>query len=221
MPEIFGVRVDSVDLQQAMKFVATHLKSGQKTFVTTPNPEMVMLAQKDEAFRQILNRADLAIPDGWGLKLAAPGLPRTTGRELMLALIRKGYKTLLVGGKPGIAEKAAERLRSLLVGTPTRCDLFSMTEPDIAVINRLCPDLLFLALGHGRQEKWIAKNLPQLKVKLAMGVGGALDQLVDRSLVAPVWLQKAGLEWLYRLLRQPRRIKRQLALLKFLVKIYL
>lgn len=206
MPKIFGVKVDQITLDQSVKLVETWLKTSKKHYIVTLNPEMVMLAQKDEEFRKILNQADLAIPDGWGLQLAAPGLPRTTGRELMLALIKLGHRTVLVGGKPGIAEKAASRLRSLLVG---------ISEPDVSTINKIHPDFLFLALGHGKQEKWIAKNLPRLNVKLAMGVGGALDQIAKPWLVAPKWLQNLGLEWFYRLLVQPWRIRRQLALAKF------
>lgn len=194
--EILGVKIDRIDLPQAVKLVESWLKQSKKRYIVTPNPEMVMLAQKDEELKRILNQADLAICDGVGLRLADRHLIRVTGRELMQALIKKGYKTASVGGKPGDP------------------------EPDIAKINRLRPDLLFVGMGMGKQEKWIAKNLPKLKVKLAMGVGGAIDQLKDPSLVAPAWMQRLGLEWFYRLLRQPWRLKRQLALLKFLGKIY-
>lgn len=191
MPKILGVSVNQITLVQAVNQVEQWLKTSKKHFIVTPNPEMIMLAQKDQEFRRILNQADLAIPDGWGLRLAAPGLNRVTGRELMLALIKKGYKVYLAGGKPG------------------------EPGPDIKKINRLRPDLLFVGMGMGKQEKWIAKNLPKLKVKVAMGVGGALDQIAKPWLVAPKWLQNLGLEWLYRLIFQPWRIRRQLALAKF------
>ena len=91
-----------------------------------------------------------------------------------------------------------------------------MTEPSVAAINKIKPDLLFVALGHGKQEKWIAKNLPKLKVKVAMGVGGALDYIAKPWLRAPRLLQALGLEWLWRLALQPWRVRRQLSLVKFL-----
>jgi len=155
------------------------------------------------------------------LRLAVPGLNRVSGTDLMLELIKRGHKTVLAGAAPGVAERAVAILRSVLVGKPTRTDLIGISEPDIKQINRLHPDLLFLALGHGQQERWIAKNLAKLNVKLAMGVGGALDQIAKPWLRAPKFLRALGLEWLYRLILQPWRIRRQWQLVRFLVKIYL
>jgi len=221
MPKILGVSVDQITLSQAVERVENWLKSPKKRFIVTPNPEMVMLAQQDQEFKKILNQADLAIPDGWGLRLASPGLTRVSGIDLMLALIKRGHKTLLVGGRLGIAQKAANTIRTVLVGKPTRTVLEGLSEPDVIQINRIKPDLLFVALGHGKQERWIAKNLPKLNVKVAMGVGGALDQIAKPWLRPPGFMRVLGLEWFYRLVLQPWRIKRQLALLKFLAKIYL
>ena len=208
MPKILGVQVDQITLPQAVGRVEAWLKTPQKRFIVTPNPEMVMLAQEDQEFKKILNNANLAIADGWGLKLAVPGLKRVSGIDLMLGLIKKGHKTLLVGARPGVALKAAKKLGVL-----------GLTEPDLNAINKIKPDLLFVAFGQAKQEKWIAKNLPRLQVKVAMGVGGALDQIAKPWLRAPAFLRVLGLEWLYRLIIQPWRIKRQLALLKFLFKI--
>ena len=221
MPKIFGVAVDQITLTQAVGLVESWLKQSKKRYIVTPNPEMIMLAQTDEAFRKILNQADMAIPDGAGLRLAVPGLNRVSGTDLMLELIKRGHKTVLAGAAPGVAERAVAILRSVLVGKPTRTDLIGISEPDIKQINRLNPDLLFLALGHGQQERWIAKNLAKLNVKLAMGVGGALDQIAKPWLRAPKFLRALGLEWLYRLILQPWRIRRQWQLVRFLVKIYL
>src|SRR3989344_4066126 len=201
---ILGVRVDQTSTSSALKKVASWVKEREKRYIVTPNPEMIVAAQKDEEFRRILNRADLAIPDGVGLRLADRRLQRVAGADLMLALIKQGYKTLLVGGRPGVAQRAAERLGVL-----------GMTEPSVAAINKIKPDLLFVALGHGKQEKWIAKNLPKLKVKVAMGVGGSLDYIAKPWLRAPLLIQTLGLEWLWRLILQPWRLKRQLSLLEF------
>src|SRR3989344_347544 len=207
---IVGVKVDRVTLPQALKLVSGWLKTSKKHYITTPNPEMIVAAQKDNEFRKILNGADLAIPDGVCLKLADLRLRRLAGADLMLQLIKKGHKTLLVGGQPGVAQKAAKKL-----------GVMGMTEPDVTKINKLKPQLLFVALGHGKQEKWIDKNLKKLKVKVAMGVGGALDYVAKPWLRAPKLIRLLGLEWLWRLLVQPWRLKRQLALLKFVWLIFL
>ena len=202
---ILGVKVDRVTLPQALKIVDLWLISDRsKHYITTPNPEMIVAAQKDPAFKRILNAADLAIPDGAGLRLADPKLRRLSGADLMMALIKKGYKTLLCGSKPGVAQKAAKKL-----------GVMGISQPNLSKINKIKPDLLFVALGHGKQEKWIAKNLPKLKVKVAMGVGGSLDYIAKPWLRAPLLIQTLGLEWLWRLILQPWRLKRQLSLLEF------
>ncbi len=206
---ILGVKVDRVTQTQALKIVDRWLKTSKKHYITTPNPEMIVAAQNDPEFKRILNAADLAIPDGVGLRLADSRLRRLAGADLMLALIKKGYKTLLVGGKPGVAQTAADKLGVL-----------GITEPTLAAINKIKPQLLFVALGHGKQEKWIAKNLPRLKVKVAMGVGGALDYVAKPWLRAPRVVQFLGLEWLWRLILQPWRLKRQLARLKFIYLVF-
>lgn len=205
--------MDRVSLREAIKLVGKWVKQDKKRYIVTPNPEFIMLAQKDEEFKKILNQADLAIPDGAGLRLADRRLKRLTGVDLMLSLIEEGYKTVVAGGAPGIAQQAADRLK------PTRTDLVGMTEPDVAEINKIRPDLLFVALGMGKQEKWIAKNLPKLNVKVAMGIGGALDQIVKPWLRAPLRVQALGLEWLWRLIMQPWRIKRQWQLVRFVWKV--
>lgn len=210
---VLGVKVDQVTEKQALVQVAKWVKEKPKRYMVTPNPEFVMLAQQDEEFKKILNEADLAICDGVGLRLADRRLKRVTGVDLMLSLIKQGYKTVLAGGKPGVAEKAAKMTRSNLV--------IGMTEPNVEKINKIKPDLLFVALGMGKQEKWIVKNLPKLEVKVAMGVGGALDQIAKPWLRAPQLIQKIGLAWLWRLTMQPWRIKRQWQLVRFLAKIYL
>ncbi len=217
--KILGVRVDRVSLGEAIKLVGEWVKQDKKRYIVTPNPEFIMLAQKDTEFRKILNQADLAICDGVGLRLADRRLNRVTGVDLMLSLIKKGYKTVLVGGRAGVAQKAADGLRSNLVGTLTRLDLFSMTEPNVEKINKILPELLFVALGMGKQEKWIYKNLAKLNVKVAMGIGGALDQIAKPWLRAPLRVQALGLEWLWRLIMQPWRIKRQWQLVRFAGKV--
>ncbi|KKS79979.1 MAG: Polysaccharide pyruvyl transferase CsaB [Candidatus Beckwithbacteria bacterium GW2011_GWA2_43_10] len=208
--KILEVRVDRVDLTEAVDLISQWIKENKKKYIVTLNPEFVMLAQKDQEFKKILNQADLAIADGIGLRLADRRLKRLTGVDLMLSLIKKGYKTLLIGARPGIAQAAAKKL-----------GVFGLTELNTKKINEIQPDLLFVALGMSKQEKWIVKNLPKLNVKVVMGVGGALDQIAKPWLKAPKILQVIGLEWLYRLILQPWRLKRQWQLVRFLAKIYL
>lgn len=211
--QVLGINVSSSPLNQVLNFLEKRIAAGKKTFIVTINPEMAVLACKQADFKAVINRADLVVPDGvgvvWALRRQGIKVDRLTGADLMLELIKKGYKTVLAGAKPGVAQKAAERLRSDL----SVCT--GMTEPNVQEINKIKPDLLFVALGHGKQERWIAENWPKLNVKLAMGVGGALDQMAKPWLRAPKFIQKIRLEWLYRLVIQPWRIKRQLALLKF------
>ncbi len=211
---ILGIKINSNPRAQVLRILDQRIKVSTKTFVVTLNPEMAVLACKQPDFKAIINSADVVIPDGAGIvwalrKQGNKEVKRLAGTDLMLELIRKGYKTLLVGAKPGIALKAAEKLGVL-----------GMTEPDIKEINKIKPDLLFVALGHGKQERWISKNLPKLKVKLAMGIGGALDQIAKPWLKAPKFMQEIDLEWLWRLLMQPWRIRRQLALAEFIIRIY-
>jgi len=203
--DVLGVKIDQVDLEQALKIVDGWVKQTKKRYIVTVNPEFVMKAREDKEFREILNKADLAIADGVGLKLADKRLKRVAGTELMVELIKKGYKTVLAGGKSGIAQKAAAKL-----------GVVGMTEPNVEEINRIKPDLLFVGLGMVKQEKWIVKNLAKLQVKVAMGVGGALDQVAKPWLKAPKLVSSIGLEWLWRLIMQPWRLKRQLILVKFL-----
>jgi N-acetylglucosaminyldiphosphoundecaprenol N-acetyl-beta-D-mannosaminyltransferase len=183
---IFGVRVDEVDLEEAVERILAAKK--HPFFVVTPNPEQIVQAQEDEEFRSILNSADLAIPDGIGLRLAGVK-HRVAGIELMEALAKTGKRVMYVGGKRG--------------------------WPDLAKINKFKPDFLFVGLGAPKQEKWVYENLNQLKVGVVMVVGGAIDQLANPSLRPPKFMDQMGLGWLYRLVRQPWRVARQLRLLKF------
>jgi N-acetylglucosaminyldiphosphoundecaprenol N-acetyl-beta-D-mannosaminyltransferase len=223
---VLEIKVNSTPLPRLLSILEKKIKLGKKTFVVTLNPEMVVLACKQPDFKAIINSADVIIPDGsgivWALKRQArlasnssresrrgnKEVKRLTGIDLMLELIKTGHKTLLVGAKPGIAQAAAQKL-----------GVYGISEPDVKEINKVKPDLLFVALGHGKQERWISKNLPKLNVKLAMGIGGALDQIAKPWLRAPQFMRQVGLEWLWRLLMQPWRIKRQLTLIEFAWKV--
>lgn len=232
---ILGVPVDSMAREDAVLHVEALLKSGGQHIITTPNPEMLVDAARDPKFKGALNRAALALPDGFGLMLAArllkqPLAARVPGVDFVLDLARlaaeKGYTMYLFGAEEGIAAAAAEKLKIKneelrIVGAESGLQ-YDETQPPadrrpslptfqaiIQRINYAQPDILLVALGHGKQEKWIAAHLREMpSVKIAMGVGGTLDFIAGRVARAPRLLRLLGMEWLWRLLRQPWRLPR-------------
>lgn len=239
--QILGVGVSSTSEVKALKFVRKNLKKKKKFWIATPNPEMLVKAQRQAWFKRALNASSLAIPDGIGLVLASKILfgrkglkKRVAGVDFMLALCRQarkeGWKVFLLGGRPGVAGEALEVLKNRFPGLEgkayegprLRMENGQLkvekeeNEKAIKMINKFRPHLLFVGFGMGKQEVWIVKFLPKLKVGGAMVVGGSFDLISGRARRAPKILQKKGLEWLWRLIFQPWRIKRQLALLEFL-----
>lgn len=233
---VLGVKVDDINMDQAMEVIEGWLKKPGKYFIATPNPEFIVAAQADSQFKEILNKADLAIPDGAGLKLA--GLKNTvSGTDLMKKLIalsvENGYLISLLGGREGVAEKLKERLEQTYKqsfppdksGRQTISIKFAGSEGKIdnqgeqisgRKIKIPPSDILFVGFGHGKQEKWIYKNFKNTPAKIQMGVGGAFDFFIGAVPRAPVWVRRLGFEWLFRLTVQPWRIKRQLSLIKYL-----
>lgn len=214
---ILGVLIDDVTMEEAVEKVREFLQDGRKYQIVTPNPEHIMLAQEDSEFRKILNEVDLAIPDGVGVVWASKSLrERVTGTDLMLKVCelaaQEGYSVSFLGGQNGVVFDAAKVLQQKFPGLK----IVWLVE-DIPPSTLYFPpsDLLFVAFGAPHQEKWIHQNLPHLPVKVAMGVGGAFDFVSGKIKRAPVFVQRSGLEWLWRLILQPWRIRRQLALFKF------
>lgn len=212
--EILGVKIDDIDINEALAQVEKWIVNPGKHYVVTPNPEFLVAAQKDSVFKKILNDADLSIPDGTGLKLSGKIKNTFSGTDFMEKLIgvsaEKSFVVGFLGGKDGVAEKCAECLKRKY---PTLKVLFTSADTE----NLIPPlDLLFVALGHVKQEKWIAANIDKIPVHVAMGVGGAFDYLSGRVPRAPKWLRDLGGEWLFRLILQPWRVKRQVALIKYL-----
>jgi N-acetylglucosaminyldiphosphoundecaprenol N-acetyl-beta-D-mannosaminyltransferase len=204
--------------------------------IATTNPEFVMAAQQDEAFRQVLWQADLSIPDGIGLVYAARWLrrplpQRLPGSELIYHLAglaaENSWRLFLLGAAAGVAAEAAAILQQqypglIIAGAYAGSPDPAENEAIVRRINDSRADMLFVAYGAPRQDKWIARNKEALTtVRLAMGVGGSLDFITGRSVRAPHWLQQLGLEWLYRLIREPWRWRRMLALPRFALKVML
>lgn len=244
--DIFGIKIDDVTIPEIVEKVEGWLKKGGKHYIVTPNPEIVVMSQKDQELKRIINNADLAIPDGVGLKLTGDIVMTTPGIDVMEGLVKlaaeRGFTIGLLGGRGEVAERCAERLskkypklKLVFAGEGGKIDedgnlkeqdlrfkIYDLGEKNIHkslfINHKSLPkaDILFVALGPPKQEKWIAKNLDKIPVKVAMGVGGAFDYISGDIPRAPKWMRNLGLEWLFRLIIQPWRIKRQLALLKYL-----
>jgi len=237
---ILGVQIDNLKKSEVLKAVEKFLTDSQQHYIVTPNPEMVVAAQKDKEFLKILNKADLAIPDGVGLIFASrylkqPLPERITGIDLMSDIChlaeQKNCSVYLLAAAEGLAkpkETAAilsKYYPKLKVSGGTikinNCRSLVANCRLIDNINNTKPNILFIAFGAGYQEKFIAENLKKMpSVKIAMGVGGAFDFIAGKVKRAPAWLQKIGLEWLWRLFMQPWRWKRILtATIKFSWKV--
>jgi N-acetylglucosaminyldiphosphoundecaprenol N-acetyl-beta-D-mannosaminyltransferase len=219
---ILGIPVDNVTEDEAVAQITAWLAQGGAHQLVTVNPEFVMEAQHNAAFRRVLLNADLATPDGFGLLLAArwqdtPLRGRATGVALVQRIAAlaaaRGYRLFLLGAAPGVAEQAAVVLEHRYPGLTIAGCYAGTPHPRHAPVLRQIiaaarPDVLLVAYGHPRQDLWIAANQPHLQIPLAMGVGGVFDYLTGRVPLAPAWLRRLGLEWLYRLARQPRRWRR-------------
>lgn len=233
--KIFGVRFDNVDMDEANKRFIGFMEDARLKTVYTPNPEIVMKAIEQPAFKSILNEGDLVVPDGIGIVLASKihhlGLKeRVPGIELMELMLeycnRTGKSIYLFGGKPEVAEKAAKKICAKypnlkVVGTQ---DGYYDRTKELKIlddINEKKPDILFVALGAPKQETWIHSHKKLINASIAMGVGGALDVWAGTVKRAPLFFQKTGLEWFYRVLKEPTRITRMASLPKFMIKVIL
>ena len=223
---LLGVGISDVTKNQALEFIITSLeKRAKKVSIFTPNPEIIMAALKDDSFKKVVNTASLALPDGVGVLwagklLGEPFQSRITGVDFMLELCKeaakRGFTIGLFGGGKQIAERAAE---CLLAKYPSlKISYVSDGGDKIQNTKYKIPntDILFVALGFPKQEKWIYENLPRIPVQVAMTVGGAFDYISGAVPRAPLFVRNLGLEWFFRLLIQPWRLRRQLVLFKFI-----
>ena len=224
---IMDVPIDVITMEQAVSRVFGFFETTECHSVYTPNPEIIMAAQKDKALMDALYHASLIVPDGIGVVLASrlfkgPKLPeRVAGYDLVQNLFAHmattDYTVYFLGGAPGVSEEAAKVMQKKYKGlkiTGTDHGYFKESEEE-AVIQRIQaakPDLLLVGLGAPKQEKWIEKNRGVLPVKVCIGVGGSFDVMAGKVKRAPVAFQKLGLEWFYRLITQPTRAKRMLQL---------
>ncbi len=231
--DVLSVPICNVTRAEACDFVYKCVDEGRAVSIATANAEMVMLAQKDRELHQYLLQADLVVPDGAGVLWAAEQQgrrfkERVTGVDLACSLLQEAAArqtaVYLFGGAEGVAAKAAENLQQQMgtlniVGTHSG---FFSAEEEPQIIEQIRSggtQILLVALGVPKQEKWIRDHLYELGPCACMGVGGTLDVLSGNVCRAPKWMQEHRLEWLYRLLKEPTRLKRMMALPKFVAAV--
>ena len=226
---ILGIPIDDLNVAETLDrldaFVRIGRATGRNHQVATVNADFIVKAMADPELRQLLQESDMAMADGmplvWGARLlGAPFEERVTGSDMVPLLAEraaeKGYSLYLLGAAPGIATRAAEvlterhpTLRIAGVYSPPFGPILEMDPGIVDEIKAAAPDILLVAFGNPKQEKWIGMYRHQVNVPVMIGVGATLDFIAGQVTRAPVWMQKSGLEWLYRLLQEPRRLWRR------------
>lgn len=226
--DVMGVQFDNVTMDEALDQARQLLAEEGASCVVTPNAEIVYEAMHNEELRGLLDRAALVLPDGAGVVLASRLLKRPLKQKvagvdfadrLLEELARTGGSVYLLGSKPGVAELAAEKMVEKHPGL-TIAGLadgyFKDEAPVVEKINAAHPDVLFVCLGAPKQERFMFEHQSELRVRLMAGLGGSLDSFAGTVKRAPQWMIRCSLEWLYRLIQEPKRFKRMLRLPKFL-----
>ena len=223
---LLGVGLSDANEQEVLEFIITGLRNpSEKYYIVTPNPELLVIASKDKNYQRVLNNAKLALPDGIGVMIAGKIMgkhfkERIHGVDLVKSLCREVSKQPItvgfLGAGPNVAELTAECLKreypELKVG-------LAVQEWSDDLKNKKI-DILFVAFGSPKQEIWVSENLERLPAKVIIGVGGAFDFISGKVRRAPRFMRKIGLEWLFRLIIQPWRIKRQLRLIQFVFLVF-
>ncbi|MBU1255877.1 WecB/TagA/CpsF family glycosyltransferase [Patescibacteria group bacterium] len=209
--KILGIKIDNLTKNQVFQKIDGFLKDDQQHYIVLLYSNFIVQANKDRYFQQIINKADLSLCDGKGLLFAAKFLnyllkEQISGVELVKEISNRYSKIFLFGGTKESVEKAAIVLGSNIIG---KADGYEDMDKVIGMVNQIQPEILLVALGMPKQEKWINENLKKMpSVKLAIGVGGAFDFISGKTKRAPRFLQSLGLEWLWRFIFQPWRIRR-------------
>jgi len=227
--EVLGVPVDAVSERQILDFVKRRIDEAAPARVVTVNAEFVMLARRDPHFAAVLRSADLATPDGagvvWAMRRKGVVVPeRVGGADLIWSVpalaAREGQSVFFLGGAEGVAASAAQRLRERYPRLRVAGTYSGFSEPGeeahiVDLVRRSGAQILFVAFGAPAQDLWIARNLSATGAMIGLGVGGSFDYVAGTARRAPVWMRRQGLDWLWRLIRQPWRWRRMLALPRF------
>ncbi|MCM3511427.1 WecB/TagA/CpsF family glycosyltransferase [Carnobacterium inhibens] len=226
---VLGVTFDNKTKEAFLKELMARINHTKKSFVVTANPEIVMYARKDPNYMSLIKEADYVIADGIGIikgskMLGTPIVERVAGYDLMLALLeeanQQGSRVYLLGAKEDVLQSTVAKVKKLypsinLVGS--RNGYFDFSDSSvIEAVQATQPDIVFVAIGYPKQEQWIHQYMKTASKGLLMGVGGSFDVLSGKSKRAPKIFIKLNIEWLYRLIKQPFRIKRMMALPRFL-----
>jgi N-acetylglucosaminyldiphosphoundecaprenol N-acetyl-beta-D-mannosaminyltransferase len=232
---ILGIPVDCVTMDEAVERIGKFIEDGGVNAVYTPNAEIMMAALRDPVLGDILACADMLTADGAGVVLASKILgcrvpEKVSGVDLVANIFKayanKGIRVFLFGSKPGVAEEAAENIAGDYPGIVVagcRNGYFT-ADQEVEIINEINAanaDILLVALGAPKQEYWISSHKDKLNSKVCIGVGGTLDVLSGRTRLAPDFFRRNGLEWLYRLICEPKRARRMLALPRFMFRVLL
>ena len=226
--DVMGLKFDSMTMDEALSRAEALLRGDKAAYVVTPNAEIAYEALHDGQLREMLNGADLMLPDGAGVVLASkllrtPVKQKVAGVDFAAGLLgileRNGQSLYLLGGKTGIGELAAQKMPEALpqLRIAGIADGYFQDEaPVIAKINASGADALFVCLGAPKQERFMVQHQQELHVHLMAGLGGSLDAFAGTVQRAPAWMIRLNLEWLYRLIREPKRFRRMLRLPKYL-----
>lgn len=226
---VMGVEFDNVTMEEALDAAESMLRRGEKGFCVTPNAEILHCALQDPAYQALLNRACLVLPDGAGAVLGSKILGRPLkgkvagidfADNLCGRLARSGRTLYLLGSQPGVAEAAAVNLQKKHPGLQicgTHHGYFTEVAPVLEEINRVKPDVLFVCLGAPKQERFMDQYMNRLDTHFLIGLGGSLDVFSGTLRRAPKWIQNCGMEWLYRIFQNPKRLRRSVSRPKFVL----
>lgn len=225
---IYGVSYNNVTMDEAAALTEELLSEAKNHMIVTPNAEIAYMAAKDKELGEILNNSDMVVADGIGVVYASkiyktPVKQKVAGVELGERVLENAAKSgrgvFFLGAKPGVGELAAEKLLEKYPGinfAGIRDGYFKDDDSVIAEINASGAEILFVCLGAPKQEKWMAQNKDKISVRLMLGLGGALDSYAGTVKRAPKIFIKLGLEWFYRLIKEPKRAGRMMALPKYM-----
>ena len=228
---LLGLRIDRISVAETLATIEDRIRYRQTTHVVTADASMVVLARQDAELLQIVNKAEMVTPDGSGILWASrllgkPISERVSGVDLVAHLCRlsampeKGYRLYFLGAAPGVAQQAADNLSATYPGAKivgTRNGFFSSDEEPaiVAGIAALKPDVVLVAFGIPKQEKFITRHKEAIGASVYIGIGGSFDVYSGLVSRAPVWMQNAGLEWIYRLWQNPKKISKVMTLPRF------